>query len=166
MSHNSILIDNHHGFRASRPCETQLLQVVNDWSESLDAGDSVSVIYLDISRAFDSIPHSPLLKKLYKIGISGIILTWVEAFLWYRNQQVINNDFKSSYVRVSSGVPQGIILGPILFLIYINDIVLDLNSHGKLYADDCVLYRRIGSKEDTVILQKDLETTHQWSETC
>ena len=95
-------------------------------------------------------------EQIYKLEISGKFFICIEAFECYRNQLVVINDYKSSYVRVFSGVLQETILAPVLFLICINDIIFDLNYHCNFYADDCVLYRRIRSKEDTVILQNDL----------
>ena len=125
MSHlteNNMLSDQQHGFRRGRSCCTQLLEVINDWSESGDRGHPLDVIYLDYKKAFDSVPHHRLLEKLSKYGIKGKILNWITDFLIGRKQRVIVNGEQSKLADVTSGIPQGSVQGPILFLIFVNDL--------------------------------------------
>ena len=121
---DNIIINNQHGFRPGRSCETQLLDTVNDWSEALDRGMSVDVAFLDISRAFDSVSHPKLMHKLSACGIScnSHLWKWIQSFLIGRKQRVCVNGSFSDWEDVALGVPQGTILGPTLFLIYINDM--------------------------------------------
>ena len=153
LKEHSILTENQHGFRNNRSCETQLLQSTHSWAESLDKNIPVDIIYLDLSRAFDVVSHDLLLVKLKKVGICGNILRWIKSFLTNRKQRVKVGDVLSDWCAVTSGVPQGTILGPVMFLVYINDICKDINSFCKLYADDCVLYRPIRSYQDNLFLQ-------------
>ena len=161
---NNIIVDNQHGFRERRSCETQLLCSIHDWSEALDKGCSVDIAFLDISRAFDSVPHGKLLQKLSSVGIKGQLWLWLKHFLTNRKQRVRISGAYSSWETVISGVPQGTILGPTLFLLYINDIAVDLKSCCKLYADDCILYQIIQDPSDSLCLQQDLNRLSTWSE--
>ena len=119
---------------------------------------SVDIAILDFTKAFDKVPHRTLLHKLNYYGIRGSIATWLENFLTYRIQQVvINGTITSSAVAVTSGVPEGTGLGPLLFLVYINDLPDNLISCARLFADDCILYTPIKSVHDTATLQNDLK---------
>ena len=160
---NNILVEDQHGFRTGRSCETQLLECVNNWSEALDKKNKVDIIYLDISRAFDMVSHSKLLYKLRNIDINGNILSWLKSFLTGRKQRVRINNELSDWCDVTSGVPQGTIIGPVAFLIYINDISKNVKSNCKLYADDCVLYRCVNNSKDAEMLQHDHDRVVIWS---
>ena len=163
LNYNNILVDNQHGFRAKRSCETQLLQCVNDWSLALDNKNNIDIIFLDISRAFDTVSHVKLMKKLDNIGIKGNMLNWFKSFLTGRKQRVkINKEF-SEWSNVTSGVPQGTIIGPVAFLIYINDITNNIKCQCMLYADDCVLYSCVNNANDAKMLQHDLDRVIKWS---
>ena len=109
-------------------------------------------------KAFDKVPHKRLLHKINKYGIKGNTLGWIESFLSNRTQVVVVGDAESSKAPVTSGIPQGSVLGPLLFVIYINDLpeVVDKNSYVFLFADDTKVYRRINSPEDNNILQSDI----------
>ena len=161
---HGILLDNQHGFRKQRSCETQLLSAINDWSESLENRTPLDIIYLDFSRAFDSVPHKKLLYKLKKYGICNNVFNWLRSFLTKREQRVVVNGKYSSWSSVTSGVPQGTILGPLMFLIFINDICNNIDSTCRLYADDCIIYRPIRNINDVVSLQMDLNRLYKWSE--
>ena len=113
---------NQHGFRAGRSCLTQLLAHYNKIISLQEEGNNVDVVYLDFSKAFDKVDHNILLKKLQKLGIEGHTLRWLQAFLSNRSQRVIVNGKLSSPHTVISGVPQGSVIGPLLFLVLINDI--------------------------------------------
>ena len=114
-------------------------------------------------KAFDKVPHLRLLHKLEHYGVVGNTLTWLTAFLSGRSQQVALNGVLSSPVEVTSGVPQGSVLGPILFLVYINDIAAGIQSNLQLFADDCILYKPINCPEDHTVLQQDLNTLTDWA---
>ena len=123
------------------------------------------VLLIDFSKAFDSVPHQRLLLKLNYYGITGNSLSWIENFLLDRTQCVQVSGTRSSWISVISGVPQGTVLGPLLFLIYINDIVHNLNSKIKLFADDAVLYSEVSNVHDVSLFQQDLDTLSCWAAT-
>ena len=162
---NSILIDEQHGFRPGRSCETQLLITSNDLAESLDKGEQVDAIVLDFSKAFDRVPHQRLLSKLYHYGVRDSLLLWINNFLTKRSQRVVVDGEASDWVPVISGVPQGTVLGPLLFLSFINDLSSGITSKIRLFADDCLIYRPIKNIEDSAALQRDLDILHRWSTT-
>ena len=118
---------------------------------------------LDFEKAFDTPPHELLKSKLFGCGIGGKTLKWIDSFLCYRQQRVVVNGAKSDWVPVLSGVPQGTVLGPLLFSLYINDISTDIDSEIRLFADDCVCYREIKDTEDTLKLQKDIDQLGCWA---
>ena len=124
------------------------------------AGSQTDLVLLDFSKAFDNVSHQKLLLKLHKYGIRGPTLKWIQAFLSDRTQTVVIE--KSDHVPVTSGVPQGSVLGPILFLIYINDLPDKTKSKVRLFADDTAIYLAVSSLEDAHILQRDLDRLHQW----
>ena len=163
LNTNNILNENQHGFRAGRSCETQLLDAVHDWSSSLDNGNSVNVVFLDFAKAFDRVRHDLLYKKLNAYGIGHKNLKWIMNFLKNRTQRVVINGSCSSWSNVTSGVPQGTILGSVLFLCFINDIADSIHSTIRLYADDCTLYRPISTENDCAVLQADLNSLYAWS---
>ena len=134
----NILTDNQHGFRHNRSCESQLILTTNDFAKSLDKGRQTDAIIMDFNKAFDVVAHRRLLLTIDHYGISGPIHTWISNFLMRRKQRVVTGGDSSNWVRVQSGVPQGTVLGPLLFLICINDIADQITS---TVADDYVLYR-------------------------
>ena len=140
LAANNILIDQQHGFRQHFSCETQLISAVNDWAKCINSRSQTDVILLDFSKAFDSVPHQRLLLKLDYYGICGKTAAWIKAFLSNRSQVVSVNGSHSSSRPVPSGVPQGSVLGPVLFLLYINDITEHIQSTMRLFADDSIIY--------------------------
>ena len=160
---NNILINNQHGFRSGFSCQTQLISLIEDVSHALDNQLQTDLILLDFSRAFDTVPHKRLLAKLHHYRIDHQVCAWIQSWLTQRTQSVVVDGVSSPPVRVLSGVPQGTVLGPLMFLLYINDIATGISSPLRLFADDCLLYRTIKSIEDSIILQKDLELLSQWA---
>ena len=150
---DSILADCQHGFRSQRSCETQLVQFVHDIISNLDGAvnrghKQTDLIIMDFAKAFDKVPHRRLLHKLDFYGIRGSTHKWINSWLSGRTQKVVLDGQASDPVPVLSGVPQGSVLGPILFLIFINDLPDNIRSSVRLFADDCVLYRNIHSIQD------------------
>ena len=160
---HSILSDSQHGFRAHRSCETQLISLTQELHQNLEAKTQVDMIILDFSKAFDKVPHRRLMKKLWNYGVRGLKHAWIEAFLMNRQQRVVVDGECSDWVKVDSGVPQGTVLGPVLFLAFINDLPKAVqHSKVRLFADDCVLYRQITSDTDCELLQEDLNHLEEW----
>ena len=164
LDSKNILVDIQHGFRAGRSCETQLIQTVHDFARNLDSKIQTDVGVLDFKKAFDKVDHRLLKYKLDFYGIRGKTLKWIESFLSNRSQRVVVDGQMSSPIEVTSGVPQGSVLGPILFLVFINDIGEGLNSQARLFADDCLIYRAIKSIEDCISLQEDLNKLKSWAD--
>ena len=154
-SHNA-LNESQHGFRQNRYCETQLLLTTDDLSKNINSGKQVDVAILDFSKAFDKVSHRRLSSKLDYYGILHHTKQWIACFLSGRSQKVVVQDASSAESPVTSEVPQGTVLGPCLFLLYIDDIGDNISSTVRLFADDCVIYRPINSKRNQEILQKDL----------
>jgi len=165
MSHlnkNKVLSSYQHGFRENRSCVSQLLITVNDFARNLNDQKQTDTILLDFSKAFDKVNHFKLCLKAAHYGIRGSTLKWIEAFLHNRTQQVVLNGKFSEKASVLSGVPQGTVLGPLLFLIYINDMPAYVQSNIRLFADDAYLYRTIANINDPLSLQDDLTSLQEW----
>ena len=147
-------------------CDTFLANELQWVGVSLrDTKVQVDVLVLDFSKTFDTVPHDRLLGKLEHYGISGPILNWINVFLKTREQRVQVGGAFSSPTSVNSGVPQGMILEPLLFLLHINDLPQVVSSQVRLFADDCLLYRGIRCREDQLALQRDLTTLSNWGDT-
>ena len=164
---DSILADCQHGFRSQRSCETQLVQFVHDIISNLDGAvnrghKQTDLIIMDFAKAFDKVPHRRLLHKLEYYGIRGSTHKWINSWPSGRTQQLVLDGKASDPVPVLSGVPQGSVLSPVLFLIFINDLLDYIRSSVRLFADDCVLYRYIHSLQDCLTLQEDLTSLGQW----
>ena len=145
-----------------------LLSVTHDWFAELECGREICAVFFDYRKAFDSVPHLPLLEKLENLHFNRSILEWVTDYLTGRFQNVVVNGKSPRLAPVISGVPQGSVLGPLLFLIYINDlseISLCQGAKIPLYADDVLLYRTISSPDDFVKLQEDINKVGNWSST-
>ena len=161
---NNLISQHQHGFLAKRSTLTQLLECTNEWSLAVACRKSVDVVYLDLAKAFDSVSHTKLLHKLRKFGLAGCLMSWLSAFLSDRKQRVCVEGQFSNWTPVLSGVPQGTILGPLLFVLYINDITQTVTTSTlKLYADDSKLFRTISCKSDCAELQHDLNNVHMWA---
>ena len=163
LEKNNLMNQNQHGFVQGKSCFTNLLETLEDITASIDEGSEIDMIYLDFSKAFVSVPYRRLLKKLEAHGIKGKILSWIKDFLIGRKQQVVVNGIKSKKSDVISGVPQGSVLGPSLFVLYITDIDIGIRSNIQKFADDTKIYRQIDSEGDIKILQEDLIKLEEWS---
>ena len=164
MDNNNLMSEHQHGFRAGRSCVTQLIEVLDMWTGMIEEKGGVDVAYLDFSKAFDSVPHQRLLKKTQAHGISGNLLKWIGSFLTDRKQCVSINGAKSDWADALSGIPQGSVLGPILFVIYINDLPDVLEGCVKIFADDTKVFTHIQEPKDGEVLQRDLDSLGSWSE--
>ena len=164
LNENKLLNEHQHGFRSGRSCVTQLIDVLDTWTGMLEEDGGVDVAYLDFSKAFDSVPHQRLLKKVKAHGIHGNLVDWIGSFLIGRKQRVVVNGKESSWASVVSGIPQGSVLGPILFVIYINDLPDNLRGHVEMFADDTKVYAHIKDPQDGDILQYDLNSLSDWAE--
>ena len=157
LNAHGLLYYLQYGFREKTSCETQLTMLVEDLARSVSQGKQTDLILLDFSKAFDKVNHAKLLWKLHQYGLRGNALAWIRAFLGNRSQTVVLDGEESGSVPVTSGVPQGSVLGPILFLVYINDLPDELSSQVRLFADDTTVYLTIGGAEDGKLLQNDLD---------
>ena len=163
LSGNDILTTNQFGFRPGRSTEDQLLITYDFVSKEVDQGKIVDVILFDFAKAFDVVCHSVLMEKLKCIGIDGKLLSWLHEFLVGRLMQVVVKDTYGTSRAVKSGVPQGSVLGPILFLIYINHIAVGLTCQYKIFADDLKIYTCINNtsvEHDTANVQSDIDLLH------
>jgi len=161
---HNFLSQYQHGFRSGYSCETQLLTTVEDIQRGLDSEACYyDLIILDFSKAFDKVAFNRLLFKLQKSGINGKLLIWIQNWLTQRTQRVVVEGEHSRTEPVTSGVPQGTVLGPLFFLVYINDINKEVESTLRLFADDSLLYRQIKTPEDQYILQRDIDKLADWA---
>ena len=133
-------------------CESQLIETVHEWMTAMENKTQIDAILLDFAKAFDKVPHLRLLSKFTSYGITGNTKNWIKSFLSNRKQRVSVNGALSDITYVTSGVPQGSVLGPVLSLLYINDINGNIKSFIRLFADDSIIYRKISSKTDHEIL--------------
>ena len=164
LNENIVLSPHQFGFRKNHSVTHQLLLFLSNVHESLNHYSSCDVIYLDFKKAFDTVPHNELLLKLWKTGITGNTWNWLKEYLTGRRQHVNINGCFSSALPVISGVPQGSILGPLLFLIYINDLPSCTTYVNLfLFADDTKCLKSITTPVDTTLLQSDLDSLSEWS---
>ena len=140
-----------------RSCESQLLITAHDLALILNKRSQVDVAVLDFAKAFDKVPHQRLIKKLEYYNLNPKVVGWIKSFLSDRTQRVVVDGYTSAEAPVLSGVPQGTVLGPLLFLLFINDIALNVSSSIRLVADDCLMYRETNTSEKCQLLQENLE---------
>ena len=164
MMINNLFSNQQYGFIRGRSTVLQMLNVMDVWTKAMDKGDSIDTVYLDFTKAFDKVPHNRLMSKLNSIGINTETLNWIKAFLSDRVQQICVNGSNSTWKPVTSGIPQGSVLGPILFVLYINDLPSNILSDVYMFADDTKIFNIIKSPEDQETLQNDLDTLSMWSD--
>lgn len=159
-----VLYHNQHGFQKGKSCLSQLLEVFHDIGRALNRGIETDIIYLDFAKAFDSVCPAKLVTKLQMYGIGDPLLTWFYSYLVGRQQRTVVNGACSTWTDVDSGVPQGSLLGPILFLLFVNDMPNEIsNATLAMFADDSKCYQVIGKESDFVSLQRDLDAVFAWS---
>ena len=163
LEFKNVMDPNQHGSRSGRSTLSQLLLHHDRLLEALENGDNIDSIYLDFAKAFDKVDHDLLLRKLKGLGVKGKLGIWIQSFLKNRHQQVLVDGKLSSIFTLLSGVPQGSVLDPVLFLIFISDISEGLESDIFIYVDDTKAVKKIESVEDVIKLQEDLYKLHQWS---
>ena len=163
---NKLFNNYQYGFIKGRSTALQLLTIIDDWLINLENGNQVDVVYTDFEKAFDKVPHQRLLSKLKYYGVDEQLILWVEAFLCFRTQRVKINGILSESKSVLSGIPQGTVLGPLLFIIFINDLPDVCNALSKifLFADDAKLYKCISDISDCEQLNKSCQEVFDWSE--
>ena len=162
LDKNNLLFQNQHGFRSRVSCETQLIQFTQDLYNTLNDKGQADVIVMDFSKVFDKVDHQRLLLNLHRLGINHGVITWIQSFLSDRSQCVVLDGDKSDTCPVLSGVPQGSVLGPCLFLMYINDMPDSIKSNIRLFADDTIMYLTISNQSDCLDLQRDLTKLESW----
>ena len=163
---NQLLSNKQSGFRPGDSTTNQLLFLVNELHKAFDDPKCLEVraVFLDISKAFDKVWHEGLLFKLKQNGISGNLLNFFQSYLSNRKQSVVLNGFDSDKREIKSGVPQGSVLGPLLFLIYINDLERDIKSNINFFADDTMLYSIVNDPLTSAeVLNHDLTLISTWA---
>ena len=163
MLEHKYFSNKQYGFLPGRSTTLQLLNLVDEISKALDEGKHIETIYIDIQKAFDTVPHRRLLHKIQAYGITGPIFNWIQDFISNRTQLVRVNSSKSLPQPITSGVPQGSVLGPILFVIYVNDLPTNLNTNVYMFADDTKIYQTYVNQADDSV-QEDLDALQQWSD--
>ena len=166
LEKNNILNETQHGFRSRKSCTTNLIDFLNYATEKLDGGEPVDIIYYDFAKAFDKVPISKLLIKVKSYGIKGEIFNWIAEWLKNRKQRTLLIDSYSDWKDVLSGVPQGSVLGPLLFIIFIDDIddcTRDIDKASK-FADDTKTANRVTSANDHTNLQNCIDEMFKWSQ--
>jgi hypothetical protein len=163
---NNLFSKKQYGFITGRSTVLQLLNILDKWTAALEEGGCIDVVYTDFEKAFDKVPHGRLLSKLKSYGISEEIIAWIKKFLCNRKQRVKIKGKFSKWHKVLSGIPQGSVLGPLLFIIYINDLAESCEGHAStyLFADDTKIFQHIRSQADKQILQETCDIMGRWSE--
>ncbi|CAM5079620.1 unnamed protein product [Natator depressus] len=163
IDEHNLLGNSQHVFCKGKSCLTNLLEFFEGVNKHADKGDPVDIVYLDFQKAFDKVPHQRLLNKISSHGIRGMVLSWIGNWLKDRKQRIgINGQF-SEWREVNSSVPQGSVLGPVLFNIFINDLEKGVNSEVATFADDTKLLKIVKSQVDCQELQKDLTKLGDWA---
>ena len=139
INSKNLLSDHHFGFHKGSSCTSQSIHLFHSWASAIDSGKLTDIVFLDFARVLDSVPHTHFLEKIQYFGIKGNILHWLSDFLYDRKQRVAIDGAFSDWGNVSSGVPRGSILGPPLFLLYVNDIPQTLSCSSEMFADDTLL---------------------------
>lgn len=166
MESRTLFNNTQHGFRRGRSCLSQLIEHYQRIVEALEDGVQTDVVYLDFAKAFDKVDHGVLMRKLRGMGICGHLLAWIRAFLLDRRQVVAVEGVMSRESEVISGVPQGTVLGPLLFLVHISDIDQEIHyASVSSFADDTRLLKVVKNDNDARHMQRDLNSVYEWADT-
>ena len=165
LATHNFISNSQHGFVSGRSCLTNLLEYLEYITKQIDNSNPVDCIFLDFSKAFDKVPHQRLLTKVKSFGIEGKVLGWITDWLKDRQQRVLLNGSKSEWHPVLSGVPQGSVLGPLLFILFVNDLDEVVSSSISKFADDTKVYSSVSTHQDSISLQNDLDKLVEWSNT-
>lgn len=161
---NDLLCDEQHGFVPGRSCLTQLIATLEHWTENIESGIPFDVVYTDFSKAFDSVAHCRLENKLKALQVNDTTRKWIMNLLSEREQRTVIEGSASSWIPVTSGIPQGSVIGPTLFAIFINDLPNTCTAPCKIYADDTKVYTKVSTPDDSESLQHDIDSLHEWSD--
>ena len=154
---NNLITKHQHGYVYRKSCETNLLETLDMITEAAGCGFSSIVVFMDFAKAFDKVSHSALVYKLKIYGFDELLLAWLTEFLSDRKQRVVLGQAVSSWCGVTSGVPQESVLGPLLFIIFINDMPQGLHHPCRLFADDTKVIATIRNTQEIIFLQNDIE---------
>ena len=165
LNSNNLIVNSQRGFRKGYSCTTNMLEFLESVTAETDAKHNADTVYLDLAKAFDKVPHRRLILKLKAHGIDGLVGNWIKSWLTDIWQRVCMDGTYSHWTRVLSGVPQGSVLGPVLFLIFINDLDTSISSNVLKFADDTKLFRVVDNQTDGHMLQRDLDVLCKWAET-
>ena len=167
LENNNLILPTQHGFMANKSCATNLLTMLEELTSAFDKGESYDIIFYDFAKAFDKVPKERLLHKVEALGIKGNILEWIRSWLTNRKQRTKVNNAYSRFTSVLSGVPQGSVLGPLLFIIFINDIDFAARLIKLLlkFADDTKTANKIMAPKDCEDLQSCINDMCKWAET-
>jgi len=160
-----IMSDCQHGFTKGRSCLTNLLETFEAWTRILEGGHGIDVVFLDFRKAFNSVSHKKLIMKLQAYGIDEKMINWIENYLTGRSMAVRVKGKLSNWAKVLSGVPQGSILGPLLFLLFVNELPVWIINSMMMFADDAKIWTKISRESDSNSLQEDLNKLIIWSQT-
>jgi hypothetical protein len=160
---NKLMTNQQHGFMQNKACVTNQLETMDYITKQISDGNNVDIIYMDFAKAFDTVPHKRLIQKISAYGIKGKTLDWIRDFLSNRKQRVVMGESVSTWCEIFSGVPQGSVLGPLLFLLFINDLPDQVKCECKLYADDSKLMSLANNKDDKSRLQNDINNIIEWT---
>jgi hypothetical protein len=161
----NLISKEQHGFMPKLSTATNLLEYIDIVSNAINKGSGVDVIYLDFAKAFDRVPHQRMILKLKSLGINGSLLKWCESFLHNRKQRVVMGAHTGEWKDILSGVPQGSVLGPLFFVIYINDLIESLTISSKVYADDSKLISINNNNDNSqqLLMQENLDIIYAWT---
>jgi len=165
LESHGLINESQHGFMNGRSCCTNLLEFLETVTDTLDKGGAMDIIFLDFAKAFDKVPRERLLQKVAAHGINGQVVRWIGAWLSNRRQRVVLNGKASTWMEVLSGVPQGSVLGPILFLLFINDLdgAARLLDTLKKFADDTKMGKKVATEQDAAEMQRALDEMCRWA---